>query len=82
VTGHRIRSRQSGSFVPGVCGGSGLAQVLLLAHLTPQGIRPSPCKPIISSSIVPEITKWTLLWSLNSSFRIFYTFGLRINFSL
>jgi hypothetical protein len=53
-------------------------------HLTPRRAGPSSFKPINCrlKVIVPEIAKWTSLWSLNFSFKIFYTFSLSINFSL
>jgi hypothetical protein len=77
VTVHRIRPRQTGSLVlEGVVPCTSPAPSPT-SHLAPD---PALVSQLLTQGYSPQNT--TLLWSLNFSFKIFYTFSLNINFSL
>jgi hypothetical protein len=77
ATGHRIRPRQTGSLVP-----EGMLPCTSPAPSPTSHLEPDPAlvSQLLTQGYSPQ--NKTLLWSLNSSFKIFYSFGFNINFSL
>jgi hypothetical protein len=78
ATGHRIRPRQTGLLVPeGVvpCTSPPLSPTSHLGTADPALV-----SQLLTQGYSPKNN--TLLWSPNFSFKIFYIFGLNINFSL